>query len=339
MVNENSQLGKELSPLIELYHGVKVYDLAVHKKVKAELLKDYQAGEQIDKGFRLPRFSGLVHTSVEQILSDFDRYSSLEYGRAFRRTVKNLRDLFPDEKKEQAEQLQGNLRDHLRKSLYGNGTPFPELLASLWDIKMLGEDIYRNSLNAAKWGAAIACGINGYNIGHDIDFRLNPEKLFIAVFLHDYGMLHRNIIWLCDSSGKFSPAEKELLNGHSKLGLDMLIEMGIPKLDYLVEAVGYHISPIDIISGITKVAEEFEGTAFSRSYREGRLSWEEVFKMLGDDLFTKEDLESIEESDEESDEEFSSRRYEYDAEDIQKNPLKPPYQILRRLIMTKMLSR
>jgi len=310
------------SKIIEAYQEAdNKYTPELHKKIEALLLENTKLED------RPPRYSGLVRTALNSIVYDFKHFSQLESGETFRKAVKNLRTLLREEKKREAEHFSDNLCDNLKEALYGRyqNIPFPVLLTCLLDLKILRSETYKNSLNAAKWTTLIAWAVESYNVKNRIHIEFNPRQLFIPALIKDYGMLHPYMPDLESSSEKISDKEREILNEHGQLGLEMLLENGMPKSEHIISIVGSHSTPIDIESGIAAVADAFEGMFFSRAYRKEKMHPTEIFRILGLSLFGKKALEKIEA--------YTQRYgYRYTFEQALKNSLLPPYQMLRWLL-------
>ena len=313
-----------LSQIIEIYQEADgVYSPELHERVKIKLIEGHR---HTFGTYRRPLYSDLASVAAESVISDFRH--CLEQGRTFSTAVGNLNYLEQTAGKEELFSPTRLVLD-LRESLYGRSTTpkidFAELLASLLDLKNLRPDTYYNSLNAAKWAVVIACAIDAYNKREEIkDVDVDPRELFTYSLLMNYGMLHPDVPNLEGSKRKISDEEREKLDKHPKLGLEMLLKNGIPKSEYLWWVVGSHKAPEEIISAIALVAEAFEAIFFKRRYRTEKIPPKGVFKEVGINLFGKPGLKKIEK-------ETKYMLYRYYVEEIRKNPLKIPYQMMRLL--------
>lgn len=307
-------MGDELSRIRDLYQEAdNTYSPKLHKSVEGVLLEDTRLEE------KPPVYSELARAAVRSVVSDFRAISQLESGETFRKAVRNLRVLLPEDEKAEADEFADRQCSNLADALYGrlDDYPFPTTLTCMLDLKMLRPDVYQDSLNAAKWAELIAWADYSFNKKNDIPNDIDPRKVFIPSLLMNYGMIHQNMPKVAPKE-KLSPDQKKIMDMHAQVGLAMLLQAGMPKSEYLVSIVGSHNLPLDGISAVPDVAERFEGMFFSREYREEKMAPEEVFRRLGIKLFGKKVLGEVEEH-------MKQYGHRYTEEQAKKNPLIPPF--------------
>jgi len=139
------------------------------------------------------------------------------------------------------------------------------------------------------------------------------EHIFMFAPLHDIGKISIPDYILL-KPGKLTPEEREIMNTHAKMGLeiidDMLVNFGFGKIEYvdtLRNIVGYHHEHIDgtgypfglkgdvipLAARIVAVADTFDALTSRRSYKD---SWsnDEAFDMLRQLAGFKLDVECVE---------------------------------------------
>jgi len=309
-------IGKKIKAGIHAVEDVYEY----HEGIKALLLEGRSPNADIPGGYA---YSELVSDVAGLIVSDFE--AGLIKGRTYRRAVERYLKIAEENvNKRNIEYFLSAVCSELRRALHGRDLedemPFPELLADLWDLKMLRPVTYSYSLDAMKWIQIIANTINIVNAQNkDIKAYIDKRKMFMSGVMN-YGMLHPKMPLIEYSDKPISDEEAVMLKEHGQVGLVMLKENGMPRSPYLLSVVGSHNLPLDIISGIAAVGEGFEAMYFKRRYRKERLEPLEVFRRLGVNLFGETQLKGILED-------LRKGGYRYTAEQA-KNPLRQPYQTL-----------
>jgi hypothetical protein len=309
-------IGKKIKAGIHAVEDVYEY----HKGIKALLLEGRSPNADIPGGYV---YSELVSDVAGLIVSDFE--AGLIKGKTYRRAVERYLKIAEEGVTERnIGHFLSAVCSDFRRALHGRDLeaemPFPELLTDLWGLKMLRPVTYSYSLDAMKWIQLIVCTINAVNAQNkDIKAHVDKRKMFMSGVMN-YGMLHPKMPLIEYSDKPISDKEAAMLKEHGQVGLVMLKENGMPRSPYLLSVVGSHNLPLDIISGIAAVGEQFEAMYFRRRYRKERLGPLEVFRRMGINLFGEAQLKGILEN-------LRKRGYRYTAEEA-KNPLRQPYQVL-----------
>jgi hypothetical protein len=304
-----------------------------HKRLEAIFLEEYVKGLE---GQSPTQYSKTARNAIEYIISDFK--TCLETGQTFERAVRNLGRLTGEGEKLLAS-LPIEMCNDLRKALLGIddsvGAQYPAFLTYMWELKQLRPRSYMDTLHKAKWVRLIASAAQAYLAKNPITREqgdskpieikaedIDPKKASLISVLKDYNRLHPDAPLVEDPTKRLSISGRERLNSSIPLGLDMLIETGMPGSQYLTWIVRYHNNPINIISGIVAIANKYEGAFYGKS-EERRLTPEEVFEILKEDLFEPKEIEALDRA--------SRHGYRCDIEELQDNHFFVPFQMMRLL--------
>jgi hypothetical protein len=265
-------------------------------------------------------YSDLLLDVISSVMRDFSKY--IEQGSAFRNAFGTLNRI-----REKPELQFRDISSKLKNQIYGAGKPeiaFPDFLSAIWTLKVLRPATYESSLNASKWGYAIAEAINAYSAKNGLGVSVDTDEILTYTMLMNIGMLSPEMP-LADTERKFSEEERKTLAEHPAKSLAFLLKADFPIAKNMATIIQHHTDPVDLQSAIAATAETFEGDYFRKRHKDEVKTPREVIEDIGLKLFTKGDLDRLKQQ-----MVYGGRILDMDL--IKSNSIILPYYMLRLLL-------
>jgi HD-GYP domain-containing protein (c-di-GMP phosphodiesterase class II) len=233
--------------------------------------------------FRVVQEKGLAHVRLEPLTQSGEEDEDAKAAKMFFLGIAHVKEIF----EEKSEVVNFNVTKRWIQSMFNHIAEDESFVYGLTNIKNFDEYTLNHSVNVCVLSVAL-----GRRLGLS---RRELTELGLAAFLHDFGKVDIPPEIL-NKPGKLDPEEMAVMEGHSHLGAERLIQLmserGIPHQAVQV-AMEHHITPdlggypkyhkkrrVALFSKIVKITDFFDALTTKRVYRPKAFSREETIAMM-----------------------------------------------------------